>query len=377
LKKEWAFLCACASPLRDDKRVKALCASELNWETLLELAEAHGVQGMLARALEKAGYENVSVATREALQLRMRAQHLSTLGLSVELFRVLEDFSKARIEAICVKGPVISQVAHRDPSLRGYGDLDLLVRQRDMPAAYERMQCMGFTPDIPEKALQAEKIPGEYVFRRAGTPRMVELHTEKTFRHYPQPMRIEEMMKRKRTVQLDGRDVAALGLEDEVVFDCVHGGKDFWERLMWVADVAAIVTRHPEIDWKKAWRAAQEVGAERMLHVGMQLANSILGAQVPEGIAHAVQKDVPSGTLCTRIQEWMPYAGHKPPGVVARASYRIQIAGGGIRGVGYLMRLSLSPTEDDWREDADERKSWMWGVLRRPFRLLRKYGSDS
>ena len=40
---------------------------------------------------------------------------------------------------------------------------------------------------------------------------------------------------------MDGRDVPALSLEDELVLICVHGAKHFWERLMWTADIAAMV----------------------------------------------------------------------------------------------------------------------------------------
>ncbi len=53
----------------------------------------------------------------------------------------------------------------------------------------------------------------------------------------------------------------------------------------------------------------------------------------------------------------------------------MKMAGGGLTGAAYLMRLSLSPTEEDWEEGAEERRSWLWDAVRRPLRLLRKYGS--
>jgi hypothetical protein len=52
------------------------------------------------------------------------------------------------------------------------------------------------------------------------------------------------------------------------------------------------------------------------------------------------------------------------------------MAGGGLTGAGYLMRLSFSPTQEDWMKGAEERRSWLWDVVRRPFRLFRKYGSN-
>lgn len=54
----------------------------------------------------------------------------------------------------------------------------------------------------------------------------------------------------------------------------------------------------------------------------------------------------------------------------------MSMAGGGLAGAQYLLRLSLSPTEEDWVEGAEYRRSWLWDAVRRPLRLLRKYGPD-
>jgi hypothetical protein len=358
------------------ERIRSLLASELNWDTILQLAEEHGVQGMLAKQLEQAEFAGVPAAARQKLQARMRAQHLFTLSMTAELFRILEDFSKSGIDCIAVKGPVISQLAYGDSALRSYGDLDFLVRHKDVRAAVQRLMPMGFDPDLPLHVIQSDKIPGEYLFRRAATPRLVELHTEQTFRHYPEPMRIDEMIGRKRRVVLEGREVPALSLEDEVVFDCVHGGKDFWERLVWVCDVAAILARYPEIDWEKARRSAAEVGAGRMLRTGVLLAATVFNMKVAGGIAEEIERDRASRALRDEIQNWLPYAGRKEPSLTKRAIYRMRLAGGGLSGARYLTRLSLSPTEDDWEQGTDGGGSWLWEAARRPLRLIRKYGSE-
>lgn len=366
-------MCACVSPTRDPARAEASLSVGLDWDSLLRLAEAHGVQGMLARRLEEIEYAHVPSEAREKIQTGMRAHQLLALSLTAELFRLLDDFAKAGIETIPVKGPVLSQVAYEDPALRSFGDIDLLLPQRFMPTAIERMLVMGFAPELPLETLRSEKIPGEYAFRRAG--RLVELHTEKTFRHYPRTMRIEEMVERKRQVSLDARLVPVLSLEDELVFDCIHGGKDFWERLMWVSDVAALLTKYPTVDWERACHTAEEVGAKRMWHVGSQLAATVLGVGLPEPLAREIQRDARSLALCEEIREWLPYAGHRPPGLVKRTVYRMRMGGGGARGLSYLLRLSFVPSQDDWDEGGGERQSWIWEVVRRPFRLIRKYGS--
>jgi Uncharacterised nucleotidyltransferase len=376
LQKEWAILCSYSSPNSTTADLTELFKQEFDWNVLLDLAENHGVQGLLAYRFKETDFGGVPRPAREKLQSRMRAQHLFTLSMTAELFRILQSFSEAKIDTVLVKGPLISYLAYSDPAVRSYVDLDLIVRDRDIQAATQRMLQMGFSSDVPLSAMRAGKIPGEYLFRREGTQHIVELHTEHTFRYYPKPMRIEELFARSRCVMLDGREIPALSLEDELVLNCIHGAKHFWERLMWVSDIAAVVTRHPEIDWNKARNGAAEVGAVRMLRVGLLLSSMLLGTELPSSLAPEIQADRGSEKLCRNIQTWLPYAGAAPPSLPKRAAFRREMAGGGLPGTAYLMRLSLSPTQEDWAKGAEERRSWFGDAVRRPFRLFRKYGSN-
>lgn len=175
---------------------------------------------------------------------------------------------------------------------------------------------------------------------------------------------------------VEGREIPALCLEDELVLNCIHGAKHFWERLMWPADIAAIVSRHPEIAWERVRQSAREVGAERMVHVGLLLAESLLGVPVPAAMAANTNADSAARDLVRQVEGWLPTAGYQPPSLRQRAMFRLKMGGGGLIGAAYLLRLSLSPTEEDWTEGGEERGSRVWEAIKRPFRLMRKYGPD-
>lgn len=374
--REWKFLCACAAPaaLTAD-HLRALGAS-LDWDLAMELAATHRVLGVLAARLKETSYPSVPAEAREKLQARVRSQHLFTLSMTAELFRILGEFERAGIESLLVKGPVVSLLAYGDPAVRSYVDLDLIVRHASILPATQIICGSGFESDVPEQAISAGKIPGEYLFTRPDTEQMVELHTEKTFRYYPRAMRIEDLFSRRRRVPLEGREVSALSLEDEFVLNCIHGAKHFWERLMWPADVAAMVVRHPEISWEHALQAARDVGAERMLRVALLLGEHLLGVPVPPAMAASTHADGTAKELVQQIEGWLPHAGHTPPTLPRRAMFRLKMGGGGLRGITYLLRLSFSPTEEDWGEGEQERSSRVWEAIKRPFRLIRKYGQD-
>ena len=372
--KEWEFLCACASPRPLSPERGLPPAANLNWERLLETAEVHRILGILTSRLKEAGFSGVPPEAREKLQARMRAQHLFTLSMTAELFRILDKFARAGIEALLVKGPLVSLLAYGDPSVRSYVDLDLVVRHEAVLSAWRVISSSGFEADVPEQAILAGKIPGEYLFSRPGTPQMVELHTERTFRYYPRPMPIGDLFARQRRVFLEGREVPALSLEDEFVLNCIHGAKHFWERLMWPADIAAITMRHPEISWERVRQAARDVRAERMVRVALLLSEHLLGGAVPEAMAADARSDRTAMEMVRQIEGWLPSGGYAPPALPQRAMFRLKMGGGALAGTAYLLRLSFSPTEEDWGEE--ERGSNVWEAVKRPFRLMRKYGQD-
>ncbi len=329
--------------------------------------------GLLARKLEVVEFLNTPTDARSTLRSRLRTQYLFTLGMTAELFRVLADFDNSGIQTLLVKGPVTSLLAFNDPAARSFVDLDLLVRQSQVIAAAHRMIDLGFQPQVPLAAIDAGRVPGEYLFHRPDTRHMIELHTERTFRYYPRAMRIEDLFARSRRLELDGRSVPVLSLEDEFVLNAIHGAKHFWERLIWVADIAAIVARHPEMQWSNAVRFAEDVGAARMLRVTLLLAEQVLEVPVPPEMAAFCNADRTALQLTGQIRNWLPHAGYAPPPIPRRALFRARIAGGGISGNAYLLRLSFSPTEEDW-SDKRHQGSRFAEVLGRPFRLYKKYG---
>jgi hypothetical protein len=293
--------------------------------------------------------------------------------MTAELFRVLELFRQSSIECVVVKGPVLSLRAYGEPAVRQYADLDLLLRQKDIARAAEILVATGYDSRISAAAIRGGKIPGEYRFRGQGAKIILELHTERTLRYFPLPLPIEKYFHSKTLMSLDGRPVPALSDEHEFVLISVHGATHFWERLMWISDVAAMVHNHPELDWNVIRRSAAEAGAERMVRVALLLAERSLGVPIPKEMKNEVQRDSACLRLVRQIETWLPYAGFAAPLILQRAFFRFAIRGNAIAGLGYLARLSLSTTEEDWSpESTAPRLRWV-EMLGRPFRLAKKY----
>jgi putative nucleotidyltransferase-like protein len=369
---EWAVLRECASPQRDAARLLRLF-STTDWSRLLLLAEEHGVLAQLAAYLHDRNAPAVSPEIKQTLLERQREQSFLTLRLTGELFRLLDLFAANEISALVIKGPVLAVQAYDDPSMRSYGDLDLLVRQRDIHRATESMTASGYQAAVSLNAIEAGKIPGQYLFSKPDSKLLVELHNELTLRYFPRPLPIEDFFARQTGARIDAREVPAPCLEDQLVLVCIHGAKHFWERLSWIADVAALVSRQKDIDWQRAAASARVVDSLHLLHTGLRLAADVLRAELPEAIAGRVRKDAIAAKLAKRVLRWLPAAGYAPPGLFERAAFRLRMRGDFLAAPAYLLRLSFSPTEEDWQAGGEINKRRFLDVLRRPFRLARKY----
>jgi Uncharacterised nucleotidyltransferase len=373
LDAEWALLLECAKPRPDPVRIAERLRAALQWPSWMALAENHSVLGLAAARLASYDQKSIPLDHRDGLRAWRRSYALFTMNLTTEMFRLFDSFEAAGIQALVIKGPVLSARCYGDPGLRQYGDLDLIVRDADILRASELMTGLGYEPSVPLTAIRAKKIPGEYVFRQSATKLLVEFHTELTFRYHPRPLPVENLFKRQARVNIDGHEIPALSPEDELVLICIHGAKHFWEQLSYIADVAAFVSNQ-QLDWGRVKSAAEEVAAERMLYVGLQLAAGVLGAPLPENIAALVNSDPTAGRLARQITHWLPAAGSAPPGICERAIFRMRMRGGIVSGAAYLLRLSFSPTEEDWQEGAEHKRHWFLDAVGRPFRLARKYG---
>jgi hypothetical protein len=367
----------CCSPQPDVEQFAELLRKPINWNALLALAERHGVLAHLAVRLNAISEANIPEQARKALHDLYRAQIIHTLRITAELLRLAALLKGEGLEIPVVKGPTLSARAYGDAGRRHYGDLDFLARHEEIARITPLLQKAGYQATVPATAIEAGKIPGQYLFFRPDSPFVVEFHTERTLRYFPKPLPIEEFYRRRTHVNVDGREVPALALEDEFVLICIHGAKHFWERLIWIADVAAISAQKGTIDWSQASATAATVGAERMVRAGLYLGEKILRAAVPQEMEKAIADDKGLLRMKEKVEKWLPAAGDPAPGVMERAAFRMAMHGGGVSGAGYLLRLLFSPTEEDWQTGADSRGSRNWEAARRPFRLAKKYGRGS
>ncbi|HEV2616030.1 MAG TPA: nucleotidyltransferase family protein [Candidatus Acidoferrales bacterium] len=375
---EMQLLATCAREQLNDaerSRLSELVAGKLDWALLLRLADEDGLLPLLHKHLVDAD-ARIPPDVMKEISEQSRENAMRGLFLTAELLRVLDKFRERDIQAVPYKGPVLAARAYGSPTLRQFDDLDIVTPQGFMPAVYDAMESLDYQARLSRQRFTAtdpRAIPGEYVFVHKTHRAMVELHTEHTLRHFPVRPDIEGMIRRAVSVRMDGKDVPAFAAEDTLLMLAVHGAKDFWGRLIWVADVAEIVKQTPGIDWQVLIAEAKRLKVTRMLNLAFSLAHEILDLEIPPEIVEQVESDETAKLLTRQLSKQLMSGETAANGVVQRSLYRIRMTGGLWDGIRYWARLSTAPAEEDWEmTDVPKRFSRSY-VFLRPFRLWKKY----
>jgi len=357
-------------------RIRELLNEQLDWRRFLEAAENHGVKALVSRQLLNEFAEAVPSSWREILRKDFEAHARRNLILTAELVRVVSLFESAGIPAIPYKGPALAEWAYGDVALRQFTDLDIAVRQRDIPRAAGLLEREGYRSEFGAIAATEGERPmmSEYGFRHAAWGLLVELQTETTLRYFPRRLDLDDLSTRRKRVGLAGGKVSTFSPEDTLLLLSVHGAKHFWERLMWVADIAELARTENGMDWERAFAAASRMGVRRIVRLALGAAGRLVDAPLPDAVKREVESDAAAGRLAEGICRRYSLSAQMNVPVFERFRFRVRLRENFWQGLRYGMRLATSPTNPDQdKVPLRPRLRRLHRVLR-PFLLISRYG---
>ena len=276
-------------------RLQCLLEQQLDWRFILYAASRHGLLALLLSNLKGAAcLDRVPASVAQKLQAAVREAAGRTLGLTGELIRILRMFSTAGLSAIPCKGPALAMAAYGDISLRSFFDLDILVRAEDLDRARRLLAQLGYRPSLVFSARQERdylKNECALQLRHEQQGHVVELHWRLTERNASVDLPVGEFWQRARRLPLAGLPVLTLCPEDQILYLSVHGAKHRWERIEWIASLAELIRANPDLNWPAVFEAAESRRIGRLLNLSLHLAQSVLGAPLPEAAIQRLDQD--------------------------------------------------------------------------------------
>lgn len=298
-------------------------AADPRWETLVAAALHHGVTPLLCRALADlpAGSVPASIAQAGAQHLaRSDEAHAAAV---TQLQDAIAHLAAAGIPAVAYKGPALGMLAHASATLRPLRDLDMVVLPHDLPRAIAALREQDYAVQEPWSPAVMRTWCRDHGQVTLGAPGLlpIDLHGLLAPRTLAVALDVAGMWARARPLALGRSSLPTFALEDTLLAICLHGTKEKWWRLLWVADVAALVARHPALDWDAAFARAQAAGMARMLDVGLALADGLFAAPLPATIAQRVRRDRRGIELAAASRRLLSEAPADPGSVYRLSGY--------------------------------------------------------
>ncbi len=348
------------------ERIESLLRPDMNWAAILHFTEESAVTPLVHENLSKIASRVPVLVPQiwmERLEKSCRANTVRALYQRAELVKILKAFESRGVLAVAYKGPVLGAQAYGDAALRQFYDLDVVVTQKQLAAVDEVLRGMDFEqrfawPRVENPA--TTQTPGEYTYRGRHSQVLLEIHTERTMRHFPEPLDLEALASRLATVNLTGHSVKTFRQEDGLPILCVHGAKDFWAKASNIVDIAELVQLQP-FDWNLARETARSLRCTTMMLLGLSLAQRLIGMPLPNQIAEEMYANRTVAALTREIAVRLIASRKRGWNLVNRGMYRARLTDSETSSMGYLWRLAVSPSEDSW---APGERSPLWAAMR-------------
>ena len=343
-------VCARNAGSLDRQHIQKLVAQGLRWDYLLEAADRHGMVPLLYRNLaQQHRPEVVPDRCLRKLEEHFQSNLRRNLRLLHELIAILRTFRDHEIVAVPYKGPFLALILWGNIGVRESSDLDILISRKDFPAARRLLENMGYQPDHHLTA--AEEVPylwiyHERAFRNPESKIRVELQWEIVPRYMSIAFGPEQLWDSLQLTEVSAEPIPVVAPEDLLLVLSVHGWKHGWNRLIWLADIAQLLRLYPWLNWRQVFCRCREVGAERILLLGLSLSDRLLGPVLPDEVRRRVAEDPKVGKLVQQVCAAMA-TGYE----LGYVQLHIFLLRGRERWrdkVRHLVRLALTPGLGEW-----------------------------
>ncbi|MGC2233353.1 MAG: nucleotidyltransferase family protein [Candidatus Acidiferrum sp.] len=290
------------------QRIREAVRKEIDWVEFVRLALHHDTQSLTYRNLHQICADIVPSGVLQPLRARHEADTKESRLLAKELIAILAFLAAHGICVVPFKGPALSVRLYGDLSLRGFGDLDIMVCERDVLRARRLLLDRGYAPEWVETGELSQFLREKHemlLYRVDGKVR-VDLHWRFTSRSACLAGDPDRLLQHLETISIEGEEVRSLRLETYLLLLSMHAAKHRWVQLKMICDIAEILAA-PDLDWHYVLYEADDLGLRRVLGIGLLLAQRLLGATLPPKLAQDVKIDRTAKALavqaCTQFFE--------------------------------------------------------------------------
>lgn len=279
----YPLIIECCSHQPDTEKLESLSSQITDWNGLLTSAYGHGVYPLIAKSLK--GITTVPEQVKTTLKLTNIDIARRNMIMTSELLRVVQLLEDHGINALAIKGPVLSFMIHGDITLRQFSDVDVLIDESNLYRSGVLLSENGFSMEHDIEFLKNKtllKIFKDVVF--SSERAHLELHWRLFEDKFIQYQLAEQFSYETNTYKINGKNVKTLQQESLLYYLCLHGSKHFWERIEWIVDIDRLIRNQGIYQWENMYKFATKMKSEIMFLLGLAIAQRLFSTPLPEFI---------------------------------------------------------------------------------------------
>ncbi len=263
-------------------------SNKVDWKLFYDIVRAHKIRPVVNKVFSEIKI-NAEVSGR--LQADCMQITLSNFEHYRELLRLSELFQRAGITAVPYKGALFSLQFYNDINLREFSDLDFLIypRVEDVHAIRKVMEDAGYAigfeaPEEFQEFYISHIREFKFLMFVNGKRRfLAEFHSllnDPVF-ETAIPIANEYLFTDLKEEVLSGNKVQLLSPTKHFIAMLSHHGiREQWTSLKNVMDLAIVLKDGAMVDWNYVWECSHTYKFSRVLSIGVDMADALLGVQM-------------------------------------------------------------------------------------------------
>ena len=242
------------------KELRQLLQKGINETHFLDLAFANGVFPLVCKVLNEHSIHLPNNDYKKTFQQTVT----DNFYISAQLLHIIHLLKLRNISIIPIKGPLLSQHAYQDISLRAFSDLDILAKEEDLIDISNILIALGYKSEHDIAALHHPHILNQFSdisFTHQVSGLSIELHWKLLKSASAELAQVPNLFKNAIPIDFQNTSLLSLPLEEEFLYLCVHAAKHRFERVEWMNDLNRLYELyHETYDWDKILSIADKEG---------------------------------------------------------------------------------------------------------------------
>ena len=279
------ILLLCARESLEDEHVeliRRLCGQVADWGMFIRQAEFRLIVPLVYRHLSALDDQAVPEEAMAELKARTRSAMIRNLAMTGIHHRLVRDILRPlEVPYLFFKGPSLAYRYYREPGLRQFRDIDLLIPRRHMVRVGKQAREAGFRPH--EDPAWGTDDGLRFLQRYSGmmnwiSPEDVLVEMPSSLDGDWDRLPTDELIEQAETVEVAGLTVPVPKTADFICYLFKHHSRHHWARLHWIADLNAILD-HPETDLPEILDRARTRGFERTVKAACAIHQAVAQAE--------------------------------------------------------------------------------------------------